>query len=494
MHSWRTIFYILALLFFVITCILWGVAMTGNVHLEGVAVYSLKSGMPNLDGFVKKTNRDTFAAEASMLPYCVFPNVYKALTGENVDVEKVLKDRLGDSEGVKLAVVWRGIDFGTWDNPPGNDPYNLPYEDVKLNPQYFDPMCNCINQVLGVYRQGRGTYEGATAALKACVATHRMIRHQALEAGDANITAYRKMLARHSLLFNLCTAIFFTVVYNLIDFSAEQRTYYEFVTANLAQFLGMLVCFALPLLSPLFSFAAVSTDSAMKFSAITYLPAAGIFFLVEYMWSIVAKANDVRRQAYLHPYSFYVTLVNLFLIALIENGVFTYEVLLTYVFLSNVVALAYAAVLFAAHGRVWQGEEVKGYLLLLSLIGLVCVSYLIPMHPINSRLNYLWLLPMVFVFMCVCQIVFLEGLFKKTEDAKQLHFSNSVHLLNMGHVIITGLVLLYYANTMQYARTAEQSFTETGGRLDQRLNFELAELMPVPSYRNPSATGAYMGT
>ena len=89
----------------------------------------------------------------------------------------------------------------------------------------------------------------------------------------------------------------------------------------------------------------------MQFSSLVYFPAAFIFIVVEVLWSFVAKEKDVRRQTYLHPYSFYVIFVNLFTIALIENGVFTLEVILTFVFLSNIIALAYAATIFTAHGK-----------------------------------------------------------------------------------------------------------------------------------------------
>ena len=314
------------------------------------------------------------------------------------------------------------------------------------------------------------------------------------------------------------------MIYNTIEFDSHESTL-DFYRNQWHRFIPMVLSFALSLLSQVFSAAAVAPSNSMQFSSLVHLPAAAMFFIVECMWSFVAKENDVRRQTYLHPYSFYAILVNLYVIALIENGVFTLEIILTFVLLSNITALAYTAVIFIAHGRLWQGKrtgELTGYILILFLVGLTNIFHNIPAHPINSELNYLWVLPMAFVVFCFAQVVFLEHLMgedveegdektnppnspnslnslkspkspKSPKSLKSLKFTNSVHLLNLGHGAIIVLAILYYAKEMHYTWYGEFSFAESGGKLDRRINFELAEMLATPSYNNlANATGKYL--
>ena len=295
----------------------------------------------------------------------------------------------------------------------------------------------------------------------------------------------RKYISRHSLLFNLCLAMLFTMAYNSLRFN-EFSTDMEFFKANSWRFALILGCFAFMLFSPCFSLSSVSPENSMPFNCIVYFPAAAIFLAVELMWGHVAKDMDIRRQTYLHPFSFYVILVNLHLIALIENGVFTFHVIITFVFLSNITTLAYTAVLFIAHGKLWEGKatELKGYILILILTASTQIFHAIPAHPMNSELNFLWILPAIFVLFCFIQVVFLEHLMDTEDDSGKLQFTNSVHLLNTGHMLIITAVILYYGAQMHYVWSGDMSMLQSGGRLNNRLNFELTELSNQPSYRN----------
>ena len=521
-----------------IACILWGLALSYSPHLDGVSIYSITSSLPvndipNAFPNIRNMNRtkNAFIAEASMMPYCVFPSVYNELSDrpkQAITNYLLYEQMAGQDEANAIYSAWSNINFDTWDNPfkitgqpdtQYNMPYNLPYDGLEqgksLNPQYFSPVCRCINSVLDIYSQRKGTYDNTVESLKACMATRHIIRQQKLVGDDSLSNSdlkTRKYISRHALLFNLCIAVLFTTFYNMIDFDCSE-SYIHFFTKQMAKFLPLALFFIIASCSQLFSAgSSVSALNSMQFSSLVYLPAAVIFIFVEVLWSFVAKEKDVRRQTYLHPYSFYVILVNLFTIALVENGVFTLEVILTFVFLSNILALAYAATIFTAHGKLWQvrseagewnGElshgELTGYILILFLVGLSCVFHYIPLHPINTELNYLWMLPMVFVFFCFTQIVVLEHLMGEDRETVEpgktsaLKFTNSVHLLNLGHTAIIALVILYYAAQLHYTWYGDMSFTQTGGKLDRRLNFELAELLDVPSYNNPvGAPGEYL--
>ena len=521
-------YYIYAFLLCLLTCVIWGLAMSYSPHLDGVAIYRLTSSMPTDDlsaTFAKagdgNLRKNTLTAEVKMMPYCMFPNVYNQLRDRSVyEINEILTKNwtFGTEDSLKIMQAWSKLDFDTWDNPfqigqgpVQNMPYNLPYDgmDRPLNPQFFSPVCRCINKVLSLYQSSTLPYDKTTDSLKACMGTRNIIQKQTLIGNDETTNAdiaKRKYISRHALVFNLCFAIFFTMIYNSIEFSRSDEKTIDFYGKQLMKFVSLFfIGFAIPLVSQCFSFVAVDAANSMKFSSLIHLPAAFIFLVVEMMWGFVAKSSDIRRQSYLHPYSFYMILVNLHTIALIENGVFTLEVILTFVLLSNIVALAYAAVLFIAHGKLWQNGgqgELKGYILILILVGITCIFHYIPVHPINTELNFLWMLPMVFVVFCFAQIVFLEHLMDEKDEnsekgatikPKNLSFTDSVHLLNTGHTLIVALVIMYYAAQLHYTWYADLSMTQSGGRLDKRLNFELAELSPTLSYNNlANSQGTYL--
>lgn len=535
-QDFKTIYYIYTSLLIVVACVLWALALLNSPHLDGVSIYRTTTAMPTNDvanAFPEAKSGDrtrlTFYSEAMMMPYCVFPQIFNLLDGKPKEsIASLLSTNMGLEDALAASNAWNRIDFDTWDNPftivgqPNvqyNMPYNLPYDGLdatkSLNPQYFSPICRCIYEVLDLYSKNKGTYDLAREGIRACMATRHIIQQQSIIGNDspsnADLTT-RKYISRHALVFNLCTAVAFTMVYNMIEFDTTE-TILAFYKKQWYTFALLFLCVAIPLVSQTFSAASVAGGNAMQFSSIVYLPAAAIFCFVEWMWSYVARSGDIRRQTYLHPYSFYMILVNLSTISLIENGVFTYEVLLTFVFLNNVIALAYTAVLFTAHGKLWQNghrAELTGYILVLFLVGLSFIFHLIPVHPINSEINYLWILPMLFTFFCFAQIVVLEHLMDdngkqttdepeaqseliKSENKKTMQFTSSVHLLNVGHAAVVGLVILYYAAQIHYTWYGDMSFTHTGGKLDRRLNFELAELLDVPSYNNPAAAqGSYL--
>ena len=510
-----------------VTCVLWGLTTTYNPHLDGVAVYRMVSSMPTEDlelDFAKAGDsnklKNTMATEVKMMQHCMFPSVYMQLKGKSsAEISTLLKSNwtLGPDDEFKAQQTWAKLDFETWETPFGqgpvqNMPYNLPYDGLdannQLNPQFFSPVCRCLNRVLNSYQRNTLTFDKTTDSLKACIGTRSVIQKQTLVGTDDSKNTdmtKRKYISRHALLFNLCFAIVFTMIYNSIEFDngteGSSNQWYKFAAL-------FFIAFGLPFFSQCFSYTAVSPANSMQFSSLVHLPAAVIFLVVELMWGYVAKESDVRRQTYLHPYSFYQILVHLHVIALIENGVFTLEVILTFVLLSNIVAMAYAAAIFIAHGRLWQNAEVeseqgelKGYVMIMVLVSSAAIFHHIPVHPINSELNFLWILPDMFVVICFAQIVFLETLLDhETEEGeeneenivKKLRFTSSVHLLNVAHTIIVTVVILYFAAQLHYTWYADISMTQSGGKLDKRLNFELAEMSNTPSYNNlVAAPGSY---
>ena len=538
----KQVHYFYVALMLSVATVLWGLATTYNHHLEGVAVYSVAGSLPmkSVSSILSKTldgNRENnvFIAENKLLPVCVFPDVYNAFDGKTTaEIKTILTTRgMTETEADAQVPLWTKINFQGWGNPyqltekpidkevDYNVPYNLPYDGLAagkhLNPQYFSPVCRCMNTVFNTYKGNKGTYDQTVDALKACLATQHHIKTLELrgnqDTANEDLTQ-RKTISRHGLVFNLCVAIFFSLAYNSINFATDANaSYYSFFGQNIMSFVALILTFLVLFLSQIFSFHCVSPANAMEFSTIVHVPAAVILLGVEYMWSIVAKESDTRRQSYLHPYSFYQLLVHLQLIALIENGVFTFHVLVSAVFTCNIVTLAYSAVLFIAHGKLYAPDtnnrrhtsEITGYILILVLVGLTYVFNMMPSYPVNSELNFLWLLPVIFTVFCFSQVVFLEHLLGEDEDEaagsqtlpvktnKTVHFTNSVHLLNMGHTFVVVAVLVYYAAQMHYTWHGDMSMANTGGLVDRRLNFELAELQDaVTTSYNTLQTGSVL--
>jgi hypothetical protein len=228
----------------------------------------------------------------------------------------------------------------------------------------------------------------------------------------------------------------------------------------------------------------LKADNAIAFSSLLALPAVALGLVVEYMWSYVAKNVDIGRQTYMHPLSFYFTLSALQMIALVENGVFTVSVIVTYILQCNAMSMAYAGTLFLAHGKLWKTSPSSrtGFILLIFLPATMHIYNMIPVYPVNCELNFLWSMPVVFAVICYAKVLFIDHFMNdesNMDENDKFKVTHSDHFLGKGQVLVVTCVVLYYiiqlAN-LRYGQSDASMMGFSGGRLTQRLNFELGEM------------------
>jgi hypothetical protein len=274
----------------------------------------------------------------------------------------------------------------------------------------------------------------------------------------------RKYISRYAMLFQLCLAFAVGLFYNMIDFKSV-----NFWSGNLMYYFGLFIVFIFLLFSNVIS---GSVGNGMNFASILIIPAAAVAIPVEFMWAFVAKTVDIGRQTYMHPLSFYLIISALYTIALIENGVFTLSVIVTHIFQSNAMSMAYAGALFVSHGKIWERNSSRtGFILLLFLPATMHIFHLIPLYPVNNGSNFLWILPTVFSTICYAKILFMNML----KEGSEYKVTHADHLINLGHVLVVSQVVVYYIIQLADLGYGDSVMGASGGRLLSKLNFEFAE-------------------
>ena len=476
--------------------VLWAMNVSWYPSLDGVSVYELYPIAPEKGLFMnilsKPNADDTFSAEVSLLNYCVFPSVYNELIAKSkVDILPALnRHGLVGKSATDAQGFWENIDFDSMKR--SYTEYNLPYDGLvtpagKIEPssQYYPPICRCMNKVFETYGGRENTaqeFEDAKVGINSCLATRHVIKRQTLIGEGNGPTKGRKYISRYALLFQLCFSFVFGMFYNSIDFVAD-FTGKSWLNGNFKYYFGLFLSFIFLWLSPLCASSSVDPSRAIHFSTIVFLPAFALGLPVEFMWSFVAKHVDIGRQTYIHPLSFYIIMSSLYTMSLIENGVFTLSVILTYIFQSNAMSIAYAGLLFASHGKIWKESTSSrtGFILLLFLPGTMHIFSMVPTFPVNCDLNILWGLPVIFAVICYSKVLFIDHFMddEPNTQGNKHKVTHSDHLLNIGHLLVVALVVLYYIiqlSNLQYGRSGSFNMADTGGRLTRRLNFEFAEM------------------
>lgn len=516
----------LALLVSAIT--LWIISSAWYPNVDGVSVYEMFPIYPDRNLFKNlagKSNAEkVFAAETQMLNYCVFPKVYNELIKRNPalpgDITGFLKTRgLSQSQAEQIEGVWVGIagDFSAIERT--NTEYNIAYDDLvvpagKTEPssRFFPPVCRCMNKVLAVFETKPNTneeFDKALGSIDNCLRTQYLTKRQTLlgprnDNKQNNDIRNRKFISRYALLFQLCFVFAIGYFYNKIDFMhAGGSDCCSILGHNWMSYAGLLAVFLFMWLGYAFSaVTSISADNALSFSTLIALPALAIGALVEIIWSNVANQVDVGRQTFMHPLGFFFTMSSLCTIALIENGVFTMSVIVTHIFYCNVMSMAYAGLLFVAHGRLWKSSSSSrtGFFLLIFLPATSQMFYLTPAYPVNCQLNLLWFLPVVFAVLCFAKIIFIDHFLEdesNMDSEGRFKVTHSDHLFSMVHVLLVGIVVIYYITqlgNMSYAKPESHMMSMNGGKLTTRLNFELGEFNAVGQSRPPAYNSIDLNT
>ena len=487
--------------------IMWGFTTSMYPDFDGVSVYDLRPGLPKpqLSISTKKdsTNSDdTFIAGVKLMDYCIIPNVFDELTKPaNSATSTYLISRGFNSDEIDatgLANVWTKYDKGVMKRTELAE-YNLPTglsneKSPLFNSQYYPPVCRCISNVFRVYnaknqRADDTAVKKATEAINNCIATEYIVKRQTLLGNDDsknNDMKSRKYISRHATLFQLCFAFLISFLYNRLDFTkmnfgnpAEWNGENSYYFAAL--FLSFVILFCLNFLS----IPSVLVGNGVNFSSIIILPGGLIALIIELMWSFAAKRIDIGRQTFIHPATFYLVISALYIIASIENGVFTLSVLVTQIFQACILTMAYACTLFVMHGGIWKNSTSSrtGFFIVILLSGLVCIRHLTPLFPVNTSASiFLWLLPTIFGVICYAKVLFVDHLFGEdiTSDKKRYRITHSTHLFDIIYCMLISVVVLYFMldilNLDMGNPNSTASKYNTAGKLTKKLNFALAEI------------------
>lgn len=460
-----------------------------------------QSNFIKIDG--KSTAHDTFAAEALLLDYCVFPKVFNTLAAKG-DIKAYLTEiGIGADSTNTISAMWSQINFIASRRYPTE--YNLPYDNLvttngvpEMSSQYYPPVCRCMNNVFTTYetRDTKDKFDLARQAIDKCMATQHIIKRQTLIGStdkDNKEIKNRKFISRHAMLFQLCTAFLVGIFYKMLvhDYPQENQTIRNVIWFTL----GLTIVFIW--MANTLSLNSVNAVSGITWGSIIVLTGFAMALCVELMWYFSSKNVDIHRATFMHPFVFYLIISALYTIASIENGVFTLSILVTQVFQANILAMAYAGTLFVTHGKIWKTSTSSrtGFFLLILLAGLLNVYHMVPFYPVNmGKSIYLWILPTIFSVLCYSKILFIDHFLGDTDSADTKENSgkrkttHSEHLFEFGYILIVSAVIIHFIvclSDLAYGDPDATSTSFNAGKLTKRLNYAFGEAGVMDSADRP---------
>ena len=434
--------------------IMWILPLTSDYDSDTVSLYTVSRPMPSLGAMTSA--RDELGTAASKTAIATKLQTNLLAHCNMLDNPPSTLTTIGTPDISNLAAVLAnalaGINFGT--TPP--------------------PWCQCAKKVLSIYKAlTNKTFEDTDKAFRACLATQQHIPKYVpmwTERVDQENIVTRKQLSRRGTLLMICLAHLFNFVYGWLDFKPSVSYWSNNMITLILLVLTLLAMWLLPMVytkssgnSPIVNLFAMTS--------IIMVPAVLVeFILIEIVWASIYHYK--RKTAFIHPFTFYITLAGLSVLALVENGVFTFEIIMTHILSCHVIALAYAAVLFFLHyscgdwtqegdgEKMWinnsdytdipedaDEQSLLGYFIIFSTVSLLSVANLIPVYPFACEWNILWLLPILFTGLSFGTAVFVEHLVPR-KDAEKLEYTS--HVCSLGHFIIILIVILYYLMQQQF--------------------------------------------
>lgn len=479
-------------------CTLWVFTSIKYPNLDGVSVYQLMPTLPKQNKFEnvagRSTTNDTFITETMLIDYCIFPSVFTTLATQS-NVETYLTGRGMGADSARLVnYIWGQLNFNAMKRSVTE--YNLPYDGLvatgnypEISSQYYHPVCRCMNKVFSTYekKSKKNEFDLARQALDKCMATQYIIKRQTLVGStdrDNKEIMNRKYISRHGTLFQLCAAFLVGSMYKMLDtqYPESKRLKTGFLI------LAIVITLILIWLANLLSVTSVNPVAGISWGSIVFSTGLAMGAAVELMWSFSAKEYDIHRITFMHPLAFYLVISALFIIASIENGVFTLSVLVTQVFQANALTMAYTGVLFVTHGKIWKTSTSSrtGFFLLILLAGLIHIYHLTPFYPVNTgKASFLWMLPTVFSVLTYSKILFIDHFMgeEDSDNAKEnfgkRKTTHSEHLFEVGYILLVSAVIFHFIvciNDLGYGDPNATSTTYNAGKLTKRLNFAFGEV------------------
>ena len=475
----------LSVLLSVAGIVLWGCFVALYPDNDAVSIYRLDRSVPTPNSFFQQTTPSSpasvaWTANMKLLSQCLSPDLYASFQALGSGFIAGMSTNTGSLQATITYANLQDIQFNAW-NPRKSNltlPYSAGSNTAKLSPQHYPPVCRCIGAVLQTYSalgasNPANSFDQTTAALQACVGTRHHIPRQTLYLPSGSLdTAFsnRKSISRSGFLFMICAAMLINWLLKFFDKESDEGW-------GIMQIIFIILLVLSLWLVPLAS----RNANLIAFLSLMFFPGLAVMIFIE--WACYNNEMYQNRFIYMHPYVFYVTLMALYMLAAVENGVFTDENLMSYLFFSIITTLCYTSILFYSKDKITHESIKSGYILLVFISSFTVVLHLIAMHPVSASPNYLWYLPMIFVGFTYAEAVVLENLVNDETTADK--FSKAAHLLSMGYSMVVLAVILYFGAKLQVLMMGDRNLMSAND-MTLKLNFELME-MASPRHLNHSA-------
>lgn len=468
--------------------VVWVVFIARASDFDSISLYSLDRTMPAINtAFVNQgtsVSGRVLTAQVKLVQDCVFPSLMNRIKDKADIAAYLTSNGVTSQDATRFVATWNATHREAWN--PYVSARSLPVEDGVVS-THNPPVCRCMDRVFMRYWTGTQSFDKANSALRACLATRQHIPRQTVlfqTSPDDTTVTNRKSLSRSGLLMIICIALLGSLYYRMMDPTlpiSSNIWKYHVVIAVIS-----FVAFLLPIASP-----GLNINSFMKIQAGTFLPAMLLFIGVEVVWH--NNRDNIKRVIYPHPFFFCLILSSLYMLALVENGVYTQDVLFTFYYLSITIACAYACIVFSSIHNATQFERSKmGQLLLIVTVACTVGFKLIPTFPVNPELNVLWALPAFYVGVVLGGVVFVELYYGKDSPEKkesadkqektERDFTLASYLIDFGTFLLVAVVLWYFFAQIGYIFSGDTLYRYSD-LLSKRANFELAET-GAPHYTN----------
>ena len=355
------------------------------------------------------------------------------------------------------------------------------------------PLCRCLVSVLQKFEQLTTPaamdkrVQNTDAAFKACFTTNIHLPQQRQFLNDNYKTEHiytRKTYSKSSLMLIICLSFLFNFVYSTLDYSAKENFY---TTANTLRIVSLGLICIFQFLIPVAFMNAAQTGNIIAISATIILPSAIVQFgLMEFAWSYL---RPYHRTVHIHPYVFSTTLLSLIAIALFENGVFDYFILLHYTFIAHALTLTYAAILFFSHfnkkGSTVDIHTLMGHVFIFAAASLFINFGVTPSFPTNDSYDITWLLPWIFSVVTLGSTVYLEHTFEGITSEDVIKKTHS-HLSFAHHFLLVAVVIGYFALKLWHVTFGDTTLSNAA------IAFPVATSASFAFDRNPTQPMLYM--
>jgi hypothetical protein len=339
------------------------------------------------------------------------------------------------------------------------------------------PLCRCMVSVLQAFPAKTvpallsERVKSASTAFKACINTNSHIPKQK-QLFDGNYAVEkvqtRKTTSKISFVLIICLSFLFNFLYQQLKFEAEP--FYS-DTRNIIILVVLSLIITLQIFLPAIFADAAHTTSILNISALTIAPALLFHFIfMEVGWPYL-KIN--HRKRHIHPYVFCTTLISLMAIALFENGIFDFGVLVYHGLVAHVLTFAYASVILFAHFNSKANTTIDvdlhtlvGQVAVFAGVALLVVNGVTPSYPMNCTFNIMWVLPWIYVVYVFGFSIYIEHMMETIKNPDTaIHTDVISSLYFLGNTLVIIAVLGFYTIRLWHVTFGDTTLSNADTRL-----------------------------